>query len=327
MKQKIIPFFLGESGCPGHCIYCNQALITGQDLSPSDVSSSLSGYLDRIRTPDRPFEFAFFGGSFSALPESLARELLSMVRDRFRNTNFRGIRFSTRPDCLSDAFLELSVEFKVITIELGVQSFDDRVLYSLQRNYTSSDAVSCLERITSRRIETGVQLLIGSPGETLSTHRINLRTLSGIRPGCLRIYPLLVLAGTPLEKSFLCGDFQPLTLDQAIRLAVLYMNRLEQSGIRIIKIGLQTTPTLKASVVSGPWHESFGDLCRSCRFSRQAIRLLRKKVGGTLIVNNADVPLLLGHEKHGYRLIVQKLGYPVKYKINNNQAAGKPGLE
>jgi histone acetyltransferase (RNA polymerase elongator complex component) len=52
---------------------------------------------------------------------------------------FKGIRISTRPDCIDDEVLDLLKTYHVTTIELGAQSMDDTVLSANDRGHTTAD--------------------------------------------------------------------------------------------------------------------------------------------------------------------------------------------
>ena len=59
----------------------------------------------------------------------------------------------------------MSESFPVSTIELGVQSMDDAVLAAAKRGHTSSDTINAVSLIKKRKFETGLQMMIGLPGD------------------------------------------------------------------------------------------------------------------------------------------------------------------
>ena len=52
-------------------------------------------------------EIAFFGGSFTAIPEQYMLELLKSAQPFIGKDKFHGIRISTRPDCITPEILEI----------------------------------------------------------------------------------------------------------------------------------------------------------------------------------------------------------------------------
>src|SRR5512136_627350 len=70
MKPLIVPFFISNQGCPHRCIFCNQVKIAGGGGLPSvnDLLDRIAAC--RVTAGGRPMEVAFYGGTFTSLPES-----------------------------------------------------------------------------------------------------------------------------------------------------------------------------------------------------------------------------------------------------------------
>ena len=81
MGAVTIPFFISHQGCPQSCVFCDQHAISGSRGNLPDrqqIRAAISSW--RRSAAGRPLEVAFFGGSFSALPEQVQDELLAPVR-------------------------------------------------------------------------------------------------------------------------------------------------------------------------------------------------------------------------------------------------------
>ena len=89
------------------CSFCNQHTISGAQHAPSgdEVRKICSDAYAYIKNREN-CEIAFFGGSFTAVPEKYRTELLESVQEFVGNDGFRGIRISTRPDCIDESILE-----------------------------------------------------------------------------------------------------------------------------------------------------------------------------------------------------------------------------
>ena len=129
MKHKNIAIFVPHAGCPHACSFCNQKTITAQQTlpQPDDVVRICTQALAEIQDPSNA-EIAFFGGSFTAIPQDYMTSLLKAAQPFLGAGRFAGIRISTRPDCISEAILRLLLQYGVTAIELGAQSMDDAVL-------------------------------------------------------------------------------------------------------------------------------------------------------------------------------------------------------
>lgn len=106
MKHANISIFIPHIGCPHRCSFCDQRTISGTQRAPSanDVRSICEKALCEVKSPENT-EIAFFGGSFTAIPRGYMTELLETAREFIGTGKFRGIRISTRPDCIDSEIL------------------------------------------------------------------------------------------------------------------------------------------------------------------------------------------------------------------------------
>lgn len=270
--MSILPIFIPHAGCPHQCVFCNQRKISGQD------SAALTGAQEQIARwrswlrPSVQHEAAFYGGSFTGLPLALQRKLLSLT-DALLEEGFIGsVRLSTRPDYIDREKLELLHKHHVRTVELGVQSLDDEVLRAAERGHTAKQVTDAMQLLKEYGFTTGLQLMIGMPRQSFASVQQSAQQALALKPDIARIYPLLVIKDTPLEKSYNKGLFKPLTLEEAVEQAAWLYNELTQAGVRVIRVGLQADAELCApgNIVAGPFHPSMGELVKS--------RVLRDKL-------------------------------------------------
>ncbi len=210
----------------------------------------------------REVAVAFYGGSFTSLSREDQVCLVEPLQALLASGEVSSLRVSTRPDSLdasAAAFLSAS---GVRTVELGVQSLDDRVLAEAERGHCAADverAVSCLK---DEGISVGLQLMPGLPGDTAEISVATLMRALNLRPDFLRIYPTLVVAGTVLARRYAEGRFSPLTLAEAVRLCKILLHRALLAGVPVVRMGLQPTTDLEraGTILAGPFHPAFRQL-------------------------------------------------------------------
>ena len=275
-KKIIYPVFLPHAGCPFQCVYCNQQVVASHDRREHRileiVESRLRAYCSEVLRSGRPGEIAFFGGTFSALPQALIESILAAASIHVRQGVFTGIRFSTRPDCLGDEVVDIFSKYPVRTVELGVQSLSDSVLQKSRRGYCVRSVHDSSKRVRDAGWDLGIQLMAGLPGDTRALFLESMRKAIALSPDFLRIYPALVLEGTILADSFKNGGYTPLSLDEAVTwLAPAYDEAL-RAGIPVIRMGLHPDPALEKPgvILAGPYHPAFGHLVR-CRWWRDRV--------------------------------------------------------
>ena len=274
----VIPFFIPHQGCPHLCVFCNQRLIAKQtsgthtfDSEAERLSDVIQTYLQFKKNRDQ-VELAFFGGNFLGLETSRILALLEAVQPWILQGQIHGIRCSTRPDTVTRRVLDLARPFGLETVELGVQSMDDRVLTLAEREHTSEDTRKALALLKENGLKTGVQVMVGLPGDDYFGAVRTAKTLAELKPDFARIYPLLVLEGSRLAQWYRSGQYAPLSLDQAVEQSKKMVTIFKHAGVSVARIGLQATEMMDDAgrMIAGPWHPAFGHLVLSALMFDQA---------------------------------------------------------
>ncbi len=262
MKPLIVPFFVSHQGCPHQCIFCDQVKIAGNGNIPS--AAELLGRIAAYRASGggRPVEVAFYGGTFTGLPESTITRLLQPLQPLLARGEIRTIRVSTRPDAVDPAIAGYLGRMGVGTVELGVQSMDDHVLALAGRGHTAGHTVEACRILKEAGLAVGMQLMPGLPGDTPEKALASLHRVLELRPGFLRIYPALVIDGTGLAALHAAGGFTPLSLDEAVCLCKIMLHAALAAEVPVIRIGLQATAEMDSpgTVLAGPYHPAFRQL-------------------------------------------------------------------
>ena len=310
----IIPFFIPHAGCPHQCVFCDQKSITGKSAPPDllSIPSVISSYLATAASA-APVQVAFYGGSFTALPIEDQKQYLDAVQPFVDAGRVSGIRLSTRPDAINPEVLALLKNHHVTTVELGAQSMDDDVLLLSGRGHTAAHTVNAVKHLRSHGFRVGIQLMPGLPGDTALRFQDTVSTVIGLRPDLVRIYPALVIKDTPLAELYRRASYSPLSLDAAIDLCREALERFEQAGIEVARIGLQPTEELErpGTILAGPWHPAFGQLVESSRHLESIRKLLLQSDGSgpvTFAVNPSDLSSAIGQNRRNIHAIRVQYG-------------------
>jgi len=126
-----------------------------------------------------------------------------------------GLVVGTRPDCLSAGVLnewKAYSEKTYLSIELGLQSFDEEQLVFLRRGHTAEDSITAIEKIAALNapIDIGIHLMFGLPGESLESIRQTAEACNRLNIQNVKLHNLHVLKGTELELQFNRGEFVPI---------------------------------------------------------------------------------------------------------------------
>ncbi len=331
----IISFFIPHAGCSHQCVFCNQNKITGQ-VGPADASAIPGRIRDYLKTNSHqtPTQVAFFGGSFTALPIEMQTTYLESVQPFLRSGLIESIRISTRPDCISRTVLKVLRKYGVATIELGVQSMDDQVLIRSGRGHTSQDSIDAVALIKGYGFAVGLQLMPGLPGDSADRFQSTIAESIRLRPDAVRMYPALVIEGTPLAELHRAGQYTPLTLDEAVALCSEAFMKFEYAGIKVIRMGLQPTIELEfpGTILAGPYHAAFGQLVKSSVFFKRMRDLLSERTyretTAIFQVHRQDLSTAVGQRRENVEKLKKEFGLREIHIVEspNAQRGGIPIL-
>lgn len=301
MKKHVnIPIFIPHLACPNGCTFCNQHVISATRTSP-DIQTTHRMIQEAISTvaKEQTCEIAFFGGSFTGIEvEQMCAylECASHYRDRIS-----GIRLSTRPDYITPEILDILQRYPVKTIELGMQSMDERVLQRCKRGHLPMDTVRAAAWIRERGFSLVLQMMIGLPGDSLESARQTARDATALKPDAVRIYPCVVLKDTELCREFRMGEYQPMSLDDAVEQCAQLRLLFEEHDVSVIRMGLFSEPGLSGKdYVAGPYHPAFGELVENaCYYKNLSLALAgyENRQTVTVCVAKGELSKVIGQKR------------------------------
>lgn len=298
-RYLIYPIFLPMQGCPHRCIYCDQEKISA--AGTLDLESEIANAARFVANhPHETKEIAFYGGSFTALTSAYRANLMDRFQQIIDDTT--SFRISTHPLYIDETILAECAGQGITCIELGIQDFSTDVLQKSQRGYSGEQALQAAKLVQQHGFTLGVQLLPGLPGSSATSIAENISRLGELKPDYLRIYPLILIKGTALTASYNRGEYQPLSLDEAVQICADYAETADKEGITIIKLGLPST-LAPQDVVAGPYHPAFGEFVLAERLMRKIICAVKN--GEQINLDKKQRTLILAH-KGRFKLILQK---------------------
>ena len=333
-KQYIIPIFVPHLGCPNDCVFCNQKTISGESkqVTKEDVKDIIEKHLKKIKE-EAKIEVAFFGGSFTGIEPEKQEELLQAAYEYVKAKKVESIRISTRPDYINKEILKRLKKYKVKTIELGVQSTNDFILKRAGRGHTFDDVKKASKMIRWHGFTLGHQMRVGLPESTKLDDINTAKELIKLKPKIVRIYPVLVIKGTKLEKEYENGEYKALTVVQAVEICKELFKLFKAKNIEVIRIGLQPTDTISdisnenSEVVAGPFHPAFRQLVEAGLWYDVIVSKIKKlnmKVKEVeVIVNPVDVNNVIGNRKENVKMLKEIYNVDLIVKSDEKVKQGK----
>ncbi len=314
MKHKNIAIFVPHAGCPHACAFCDQKTITAQEQMPgaSDVRRICEQAFTEI-TDRRSTEIAFFGGSFTAIPQDYMLELLEAAQPFLGEDGFSGIRISTRPDYIDREILTLLKTYGVTAIELGAQSMCDHVLTANDRGHTAQDVVNACALIRGYGFELGLQVMIGLYRSTMQDELYTMQEIRRLHPDTVRIYPVVVLKNTALARKYAASEYSLFSFAQVVSICARMLSVFAQDGISVIKCGLHASEFVEKDMLAGFYHPAFRELCEGELFRDRIGKMLAEtqQSHAVIAVHPSCISKAVGHKRENI-LYFQRMGTAVK---------------
>jgi oxygen-independent coproporphyrinogen-3 oxidase len=165
--------------------------------------------MEMYRTRFNSFDTVYIGGGTPSLlsPQQL-ENILRKVKENFNLLPNTKITTETNPADLNRSLLESMRESGVNRINIGVQSFDEKVLDFLGRRHSVKQAMSSVG--DSRKAgfhNIGLDLIYCVPGQDIGSWLATLKQAVAFSPEHLSCYQLTLEAKTPLGIRAEAGEF------------------------------------------------------------------------------------------------------------------------
>jgi putative oxygen-independent coproporphyrinogen III oxidase len=204
--------------CTTRCGYCDFNTYTAAELGSSPGASrttyigSAIAELDlaiRALGPARPAVSTIFvgGGTPTLLPPDDLGRFVAAVADRFGLVPGAEITTESNPESIDAAGLVRLVEHGFTRISFGMQSVVPHVLATLDRVHSPGRPQQAIgEARAAGFASTSLDLIYGTPGESLEEWRSSLEAAVAAAPDHLSAYALIIEDGTRLAARIRRGE-------------------------------------------------------------------------------------------------------------------------
>jgi oxygen-independent coproporphyrinogen-3 oxidase len=208
MDSKTPGLYIHIPFCLSKCLYCDFYSSTSISAVP-DFLDALFDEMEMYRMRFRSFDTVYIGGGTpSLLSPGQLKNILIKVRKNFDLISNTEISIETNPADLNRSFLESMREIGINRINIGVQSFNEKVLDFLGRRHSVKQAISAVE--TSRKAgfqNIGLDLIYAIPDQSIDLWLDTLKQAVAFSPEHLSCYQLTLEPKTPLGKRYQAGEF------------------------------------------------------------------------------------------------------------------------
>lgn len=205
--------------CTVRCGYCDFNTYTATELGPvgGAKGASVATYVDaaiaeldlavRSVGDDRRVSTVFVGGGTPTLlpPQDLVR-FLDAVRERWGLADDVEVTTEANPDSVTEESLRVLADGGFTRVSIGMQSSVPQVLATLDRTHDPANVSRAVAAARAAGLAVSLDLIYGTPGESLEQWRTSLETAVGLAPEHLSAYALTVEDGTKMAARVRRGE-------------------------------------------------------------------------------------------------------------------------
>jgi len=237
--------------CPGKCIFCPTDVRMPKSYLPDEpgarralqhefdpyqqVAARIEA-LEAVGHPTAKIELLVLGGTWSSYRRDYQEWFIQRCFDAMNGFDSAGLEeaqsynetaqhrnvglvIETRPDHVNLRELAWLRHLGVTKVQMGAQSFDDRILDMNHRGHSVEETRQAVALLRAAGFKIVLHWMPNLLGATLETDRQDFsRMWDGFCPDEIKIYPNQLLANAELYQYWLRGEYHPYTTQELIDL-------------------------------------------------------------------------------------------------------------
>lgn len=212
-----LSFYIHIPYCVKRCGYCDFNTYTPAELREGGTLETVSqGFVDSLiaevtfasRTTATTIPTIFFGGGTpSLMPAHELSRVIELLKQRWEFPAEIEITMECNPDTLTLQSLEQYRSIGINRISIGMQSANNSVLKVLDRTHNPENVAKSVEYARKAGFDNvSLDLIYGTPGETLEQWEASVKTALSYSVDHLSAYALIVEDGTKLATKIKRGE-------------------------------------------------------------------------------------------------------------------------
>lgn len=160
------------------------------------VKEQLESTKVKIETRYKAHKFIAYFQNYTNTFLPLA-DLITYMEEAAKVEDIVEICISTRPDCVSDRYLQALADFRErfqieITMELGLQTVNYRTLQAIRRGHTLAEFLDAVLRISRWNIPLCVHLILNLPGDDMEDVKEAAKIISTLPISMVKLHSLYI---------------------------------------------------------------------------------------------------------------------------------------
>ena len=226
-----------NSTCPnqinGGCIYCSNKSVASISDNSLDILEQFENgrKIMEQKWPDSLYIPYFQSGTNTYNDKNLVKGYVDKL---LMIPKVVGIDIATRPDCLSDEWLDYLEDLNKKTfliVELGLQSSNDNTLRFINRGHDSKTFKDAVDKLHERNIFVVAHIINGLPYETKEDMINTIKFVNDCKVDGIKIHMLYIAKNTQLASLYEKNKFHILTREEYIDIVCCQLRLLNEDVV------------------------------------------------------------------------------------------------
>ena len=243
-------------GCPNldgtlsdqGCIFCDNKAFSPYSRTQKTLDEQIKESIEFCSKRYKVNKFIAYFQSFSSTYAD--KNSLGNEYEKIRKyPQIVGLFVSTRPDCVNEEILELLSGYQkdyLVWIEYGLQTTQDNVLRTVNRNHSYADFLKSLSLTRKYGINVGVHMVLGLPSASYRDMMDDANRISQLDVQGVKFHVLHVLRGTKLYKNYDRDNLKLLTQTEYVRILCDFLEKLPLSMVVLRLVSTASSDCLVA---------------------------------------------------------------------------------
>ena len=221
--------------CKHRCAYCDFATQAIAPDSPA-IDEYIDGLIMDVRRKAKEGELAAIetvyigGGTPSYVGQKRLSSLLYALGVSMNLTPEVECSMEANPESLTPGLIRDVYALGVNRLSIGVQSFDDGLLKTLDRIHDSARAEAAVRAALERFENVSIDLMCGIPGQTPDMFLADLRKAVDLGVTHVSVYPLTIEDHTPFRRMVDSGELEDVNEEHEALMMGMAPNVLGEAG-------------------------------------------------------------------------------------------------
>ncbi|KQC07417.1 MAG: hypothetical protein APR62_06420, partial [Smithella sp. SDB] len=231
MKEEQAGLYIHIPFCLSKCGYCSFYSIKSVNLIPEYIAA-LKKEIEYYRKTFSSFDTIYIGGGTpSLLTSKQLADIFTSINKYYKIDKSAEITLEANPGDISLDYLKTLRDIGINRLNIGIQSFNDKILKFFGRRHSAKEAIAAMEATRVAGFDNlGIDLIYGVHGLGIKSWVNTLQKAVSFKPGHLSCYQLSLSEKTSLYKKYSLNEWHLPDEKTELKLFLITAEELGNAG-------------------------------------------------------------------------------------------------